>query len=764
MAYILKIKYENNLRRLTLQKNEIESESFTFAHLESRIRELFQLPAAAPLAVTYTDEENDVVTMGNDQDLKDALVEQALNPLRIHVTLSKSKSSDMADSGKSAEFDNAELVLKRLLRTLSSTPETVGDTVRHAFQAYEPLFEGVKSTAQIPGLVEIMLQAIVAEVTTAVKNGAAAASGAAAPPTSTTSEAGSGAAPVQPKTHQVPQFGTFGVGPSSIFDGGESSEHDSSSTVHHGVACDICGVSPILGNRWKSKEKFDYDLCHSCYEKHGNEKDYSKIEQPKFRPRHMHGPHRMGHSFHPMGPHFAHPPMGGSIPTNPTHPFHSMGSYGPFHGGRPFGMRGPFGPGGRHHCGPMGPCSGGEKHYARFVCDVTVFDGTEVAPGTQFVKIWRLRNSGTAPWPVNTSLVFVGGDELSHASSVPLEIPEQGLAPEEEMEASVDMVAPEKPGRYVSHWRLASPAGPKFGQRLSVIIQVVPKTTLDGVATNFVSVGDDAPTQEPESFAGTSSETPAEPAAEVVNGICKLNMLPLVNDEADLRNLTVGDDLLSQLLAEPKEEQLLPKEIPSAAAQSGDFGGGLTDVVGNPAIDVATKPEAVTEVGDNFTPTGVAELGVGLETEEAVPKIPEASPAVEEGKISYPVLQVPVPEKQGPITYPVVDTGVIVEPVEGEDLSTTKALLGKLEAMGFTDAKLNAELLEKNGFDLRKTLDDLCAAEEWDPILEELEEMGFYDTVMNRRLMFKNNGSVKRVVKELVQMYRDIQGKREKVE
>ncbi len=34
-------------------------------------------------------------------------------------------------------------------------------------------------------------------------------------------------------------------------------------------------------------------------------------------------------------------------------------------------------------------------------------------------------------------------------------------------------------------------------------------------------------------------------------------------------------------------------------------------------------------------------------------------------------------------------------------------------------------------------------------------EQGFYDTEMNRRLMFKNKGSVKRVVKELVQMYKD---------
>lgn len=152
-------------------------------------------------------------------------------------------------------------------------------------------------------------------------------------------------------------------------------------------------------------------------------------------------------------------------------PHGSHGPHGHFHGGRGFSMRGPFsGFGGRHHCGPQ---FGADKLYARFVCDVTVFDGTEVAPGTHFVKIWRLRNSGSSPWPTNTSLVFVGGDELGHVSPVPLEILEQGLGPEKEMEVSVDMVAPEKPGRYVSHWRLASPAGPKFGQRLSVIIQVL---------------------------------------------------------------------------------------------------------------------------------------------------------------------------------------------------------------------------------------------------------------------------------------------------
>jgi next-to-BRCA1 protein 1 len=431
---------------------------------------------------------------------------------------------------------------------------------------------------------------------------------------------------------------------------------------------------------------------------------------------------------------------------------------GHFHGGRPFGMRGPFS--GRHHGPYMGALWGAadSKLYARFVCDVTVFAGTEVVSGTHFVKIWRLRNSGTAPWPVNTTLVFVGGDELGHVAAVPLEIPEQGLAPEAEMEVSVDMVAPEKPGRYVSHWRLASPAGPKFGQRLSVVIQVVPKATVDGPPA-LVSLGDDAPAKEAVSTTGTSSQSPGESADVQVNNLSNnfgsLTMLSFGNLEDNTKAADTGGE--AEIDEEDQDQhQLLLKNLNSIL--DAEYGGGSF---------------ITSEVGENNIPTEAEAkgLGVGTSTEEekvAEPKITETSPAVE-GGITYPVVE--VTEDQGPITYPVVDAlatdlaAEAAEPAaEGEDLSTAKASLAKLEAMGFSDSKLNAELLEKNGFDLRKTLDDLCAAEEWDPILEELEEMGFYDTVMNRRLMFKNNGSVKRVVKELVQMYRDLQGKREKVE
>ncbi len=56
-----------------------------------------------------------------------------------------------------------------------------------------------------------------------------------------------------------------------------------------------------------------------------------------------------------------------------------------------------------------------------------------------------------------------------------LQLPEHGLAPDDEVEVSVDLVAPEMPGHYVSHWRLVAPAGPKFGHRVWVLIQVLLK-------------------------------------------------------------------------------------------------------------------------------------------------------------------------------------------------------------------------------------------------------------------------------------------------
>lgn len=43
---------------------------------------------------------------------------------------------------------------------------------------------------------------------------------------------------------------------------------------------------------------------------------------------------------------------------------------------------------------------------ALYLHDVTYPDGSEVAPGTEFVKTWRVANSGVMPWNEKVSRIF----------------------------------------------------------------------------------------------------------------------------------------------------------------------------------------------------------------------------------------------------------------------------------------------------------------------------------------------------------------------
>merc|ERR1712070_1236099 len=43
------------------------------------------------------------------------------------------------------------------------------------------------------------------------------------------------------------------------------SQHQNSAGVHHGITCDGCEQSPVIGTRYRSLEWSDYDLCESCH-------------------------------------------------------------------------------------------------------------------------------------------------------------------------------------------------------------------------------------------------------------------------------------------------------------------------------------------------------------------------------------------------------------------------------------------------------------------------------------------------------------------
>jgi hypothetical protein len=106
---------------------------------------------------------------------------------------------------------------------------------------------------------------------------------------------------------------------------------------------------------------------------------------------------------------------------------------------------------------------------SEFVADVTVPDGTHVAPAEVFQKTWRIRNTGDCAWDDSYRLSFLSGDRLSGPRSAPLG---ETVEPGEEVDVSVMLLTPAEAGTYQGYWQLFAPDGTPFGTRPYVAIQV----------------------------------------------------------------------------------------------------------------------------------------------------------------------------------------------------------------------------------------------------------------------------------------------------
>lgn len=100
--------------------------------------------------------------------------------------------------------------------------------------------------------------------------------------------------------------------------------------------------------------------------------------------------------------------------------------------------------------------------------DVNIPDGTQMSPGQDFIKTWRIRNTGTCPWGAGYGLVFGYGTKMD-GQPVAFTVT---VNPGEEVEVSVHFKAPNNPGEYLSSWRVANAAGSPFGKFFYVKISV----------------------------------------------------------------------------------------------------------------------------------------------------------------------------------------------------------------------------------------------------------------------------------------------------
>lgn len=91
--------------------------------------------------------------------------------------------------------------------------------------------------------------------------------------------------------------------------------------------------------------------------------------------------------------------------------------------------------------------------------DVNIPDGTQMTPGQQFVKTWRIKNSGICTWGSGYKMVYAGYTD--NMSGIPQPI-NGVIGPGQEIEISVQFKAPTKAGEYVSAWTMQNANGIKF--------------------------------------------------------------------------------------------------------------------------------------------------------------------------------------------------------------------------------------------------------------------------------------------------------------
>jgi hypothetical protein len=104
-----------------------------------------------------------------------------------------------------------------------------------------------------------------------------------------------------------------------------------------------------------------------------------------------------------------------------------------------------------------------------YIADVTVPDGTVMSPGQDFLKTWRVRNTGACPWGAGYVLAYAGYANQMSGQFVALT---EVIQPGQEVEVSVQFTAPSVAGEYLSAWTMRNPQGVTFPEIIFVKIIV----------------------------------------------------------------------------------------------------------------------------------------------------------------------------------------------------------------------------------------------------------------------------------------------------
>ena len=182
--------------------------------------------------------------------------------------------------------------------------------------------------------------------------------------------------------------------------------------VWTGVVCDVCNDSPITGPRFKCKECPNFDLCEFC-----------------------------------------------EMTAQHPHLFFKLTSLDQAIDITKVSLNNP----GKSKTGATVV----RKPKMKFLQHVSYVEGEKVLPGTVMEKIWKLKNCGNEEWPAGCRVVCAKGD----LSGVGYEL--GAVSSGECIDAIASINIPKSEGRYTGVWKLVTPDGVGFGDKLYVIVQAL---------------------------------------------------------------------------------------------------------------------------------------------------------------------------------------------------------------------------------------------------------------------------------------------------
>jgi len=319
----VKISFNDDIRRVSLEKN------ITFEELLRTARNTFKFVPTSELIIKYEDDEKDIVTVSSDLELKEAVVLAGKSGKVLRLFVSEKAKAAPKDEGVQAAPAPAApesfvqfLDPNTILADITISPDrlnevmgllgSLGGVQTNNKQPVDLLKLAKEFSGSVPWLQELIDNIIKKEETKANNNNnnnnnnnASSSSNAPTVHEGVTCdgcnqvpivgarfkctvchdydlcekcEAKGTHDPAHPLVKMLkPRTCPYGAG-RRFWRGNHQAAQEGQAT-HFGVACDGCGQSPIVGNRFKCTTCPNYDLCDACNTK-GVHKEHALENTP----------------------------------------------------------------------------------------------------------------------------------------------------------------------------------------------------------------------------------------------------------------------------------------------------------------------------------------------------------------------------------------------------------------------------------------------------------------------------------------------------